>query len=88
MGFIKAVSIGAALAMIGFIVVAIHFAKVEPSRPYTYTDMATDEAARCVAHKGDGGWVGSSGLTLKQYCDLVGKAEALKQAKKDHPEQF
>ena len=73
----------------GLIVLIIIFAAALPEpKPYTYADLARDEAAKCVRNKGGGHWRGSLGVTLEQFCEGVGNIRALAEHKKDHPEKY
>lgn len=63
-------------------------ANAPPPTPYTYQDIARDEAADCVRNKGGGHWRGSLGVTLEQFCQGVGNIQALTAHRKAHPEQY
>lgn len=54
----------------------------------TYLDIANDKAAVCVEHKGYGQWVGSSRVSLADFCKDVGNLQMFEQLKRDHPEKF
>ena len=56
--------------------------------PRTYGDIAAKETADCIRYKGNGAWVGSSGVTLEQFCKSAGQLKALEQERQDHPERF
>jgi hypothetical protein len=77
---------GLAVLMVGAIVTTDHPKRAEPTA--TYQDLADVRTERCVMEKGYGRWVGSSGVTLQQFCRAEGQLEATQQARKDHPEAF
>lgn len=57
-------------------------------KPRTYGDLAKEEAQRCVDRNGYGDWVGSSGISLQEFCDRIGMLKAGAQLRRDHPERF
>jgi len=44
--------------------------------------------SRCIANNGEGEWVGSSGMTLDQFCDGAASLQILEADKKAHPEKY
>lgn len=72
--------------LLGLIVVI--FAAGLAYGPKTYKELADDYSVQCVRNKGYGGWVGSSGLSLEEFCEGVGNAKALLDHRRDHPEAY
>lgn len=76
------------LVLMGAFVLLMVVGSSIPSKPYTYAQLASDEAARCIRNKGDGQWRGSMGISLDTFCQAVGRLEMLRAQRKDHPELF
>ena len=53
--------------------------------PMTYSQMAADDAARCIRREGGGEWRASSGMTLNTFCNTKATVEALNAACKANP---
>lgn len=59
----------------------------DDGRPY-YQMRAERAANDCIRNKGYGAWVGSSGVSLEQFCNIAGNAKALDEHRRDHPENY
>lgn len=70
--------IWAAIAMVGSLVAYAEFA---PAR-----DQVKVATERCINHKGDGDWRGSSGVPLETFCKLRVTSERLAEQCKVSPE--
>lgn len=57
-----------------------------PSKSVPYTEVAAQYANQCVDAKGFGGWRGSSGTSLDDYCKLWGVTTARKEMCKEYPQ--
>lgn len=78
--------LGISAALVVLIIVMI--ANAPPTKPYTYGDLARDEAADCVRNKGGGHWRGSLGVTLEDFCQGVGNIKSMTAHRKAHPEKY
>jgi len=53
----------------------------------TYKEIADEYTLQCIQSKGNGGWRGSSGVTLENYCGLSGVVKARQEMCAAHPEE-
>jgi hypothetical protein len=47
-----------------------------------------EETESCIKHKGEGGWVGSLGVSLEEFCRGVVALKLIREDRREHPERY
>lgn len=75
----------AVIALGGALYVGARITDVGKAHYEADAERAADD---CIRNKGFGAWVGSSGITLEDFCAGVGDTKALLDHRRDHPEAY